>query len=57
MNRSSKRKYIIETKEAVLKTNETSPKHHVNKKKTYTEYEVKELLKQLTEGKENESNV
>lgn len=57
MDGSSKRKYIIETKEPVLKRNEISPKHIVNKKKIYNEDEVKELLKQLMEDKENESNI
>lgn len=57
MDGSSKRKYIIEIKEPVLKRNEISPKHIVNKKKIYNEDEVKELLKQLMEDKENGSNV
>lgn len=57
MNENVKRKYIIETKDEVIKTNETSPKHHVNKRKTYTEEEVKEMLKLLMEEKDNESNI
>lgn len=56
MNENVKRKYIIETKDEVIKTNETSSKHHVNKRKIYTE-EVKEMLKLLMEEKDNESDI
>lgn len=57
MNENVKRKYIIETKDEVIKTNETSSKHHVNKRKIYTEEEVKEMLKLLMEEKDNESDI
>lgn len=57
MNENFKRKYIIETKDEVIKTNETSSKHHVNKRKIYSEEEVKEMLKLLMEEKDNESDI
>lgn len=58
MNEQTKRKYIIETKEVPIKRNKSSSVIQCgSREKTYTEDEVKELLKQLMEEKENESNV
>lgn len=58
MNEETKRKYIIKTKEVPIKTNKTSSViQYKSREKTYTEDEVKELLKQLIEERENESNV
>lgn len=58
MNEETKRKYIIETKEVPIKTNKTSSVIQCkSSKKTYTEEEVKELLRLLLEEKDNESNI
>lgn len=58
MSEQTKRKYIIETKEVPIKTNKTSSVIQCkSSKKTYTEEEVKEMLKLLMEEKENESNI
>lgn len=58
MNEQTKRKYIMETKEVPIKTNTSSSViQYKSSEKTYTEEEVKELLKQLIEERENESNI
>lgn len=57
MNEETKRKYIIETKELPIKTNESSSLIRCKStEKTYTEEEVKEILRLLLEEKDNESN-
>lgn len=58
MNEQTKRKYIMETKEVPIKTNTSSSViQYKSSKKTYTEEEVKELLRQLMKEKDNESDV
>lgn len=58
MNEETKRKYIIETKEVPIKTNTSSSViQYKSSEKTYTEEEVKELLRQLMKEKDNGSNL
>ena len=57
MNEQTERKYIMETKEVPIKMNKSSSINYKSIEKTYTEEEVKEMLKLLMEEKENESNI
>lgn len=58
MNEQTKRKYIMETKEVPIKTNTSSSViQYKSSEKTYTEEEVKELLRQLMKEKDNGSNL
>ncbi|KWZ77568.1 hypothetical protein [Anaerococcus tetradius] len=58
MDDRTKRKYIMETKEVPIKTNKSSLLIKCkSSEKTYTEEEVKELLRMVIEEKENESNL
>lgn len=51
----SERKYVIESKEVPVKKNEVAPIEYKTNKKTYTEEEVRELLKEVM--KENKDNI
>lgn len=54
MNNKITDKYIIETKEVVVKTNTSVPIEYKKNEKTYTEDEVKEMMKQVVKEVENE---
>ena len=54
MNNKITDKYIIETKEVVVKTNTSVPIEYKKSEKTYTEDEVKEMMKQVVKEVENE---
>lgn len=55
MNNKITDKYIIETKEVVVKTNTSVPIEYKKNEKTYTEDEVKEMMKQVVKEVENET--
>lgn len=55
MNNEITDKYIIETKEVVVKTNTSVPIEYKKSEKTYTEDEVKEMIKQVVKEVENET--
>lgn len=55
MNNEIIDKYIIETKEVVVKTNKSTPMEYKVSEKTYTEDEVKEMMKQVVKEVENET--
>lgn len=48
-------KYFIETKEVEIKKNKTAPIKYIKTEKTYTEDEVKEMMKQVVKEVENET--
>lgn len=54
MNNEITDKYIIETKEVVVKTNTSVPIEYKKSEKTYTEDEVKEMMKQVVKEVGNE---
>ena len=55
MNNEITDEYIIETKEVVVKTNTSVPIEYKKSEKTYTEDEVKEMMKQVVKEVENET--
>lgn len=55
MNNEITDKYIIETKEVVVKTNKSTPMEYKVSEKTYAEDEVKEMMKQVVKEVENET--
>ncbi len=54
MNKEITDKYIMETKEVVVKKNKSAPIEYKKTEKTYTEDEVKEMIKQVLKEVENE---
>lgn len=49
-------KYIMESKEIEIKTNKKVPSQYKSVQKTYTEEEVKDLIKQVIKEFQNETN-
>lgn len=49
-------KYYMEAKELKIKTNEVASVKHAPVKKTYTEDEVKEMMKELVKELKNETD-
>ena len=54
MNKEITDKYIMETKEVVVKKNKSAPIEYKKTEKTYTEDELKEIIKQVLKEVENE---
>lgn len=50
-------KYIIEKKEVTIKKNKSVPIEYKKSEKTYTEEEVKEMMKKLIKEVKNESDI
>lgn len=56
MKRKITDKYYMEVKELQIKTNEVPPIQHTPIKKTYTDEEVKEMMKELVKELKNETD-